>query len=181
MGNDMDRVIHFWFEELEPRQHWVKDSDLDQLISQRFSALHDAATKGELWSWRKTPEGRLAEVLILDQFSRNMYRDQVKSFAYDQIALVLAQEAIAQKADEALSVEKRCFLYLPFMHSESLLIHEQAKKLFNQTGMEDNYRFELRHKEIIERFGRYPHRNSILNRQSTPEELAFLQEPGSSF
>ncbi|MFT6267125.1 MAG: hypothetical protein ACJAWS_003292 [Oleiphilaceae bacterium] len=177
----MDSVIKFWFEELEPRQHWVKDAAMDQLISQRFSTLHEAATKGELWSWRNTPEGRLAEILILDQFSRNMYRDQVKSFAYDQIALVLAQEAIAQKSDEALPIEKRCFLYLPYMHSESLLIHEQAVALFNQPGMESNYRFELKHKEIIERFGRYPHRNSILNRQSTSEELEFLQEPGSSF
>jgi uncharacterized protein (DUF924 family) len=177
----MDSVIKFCFEELEPRQHWVKDRNLDQLIAQRFSARHAAAIQGELWSWRTTPEGRLAEILILDQFSRNMYRDQAKSFAYDQIALVLAQEAVAQKADEALPVEKRCFLYLPYMHSESLLVHEQAVTLFNQTGMESNYRFELKHKEIIERFGRYPHRNAILNRQSTPDERAFLQEPGSSF
>jgi len=177
----MERVIGFWFEELEPRQHWIKDENLDQLIAQRFSSLHDAAMNGELWSWRKTPEGRLAEILILDQFSRNMYRDQAKSFASDQIALVLAQEAVAQKADEALPVEKRCFLYLPYMHSESLLVHEQAVKLFDQAGMEDNYRFELKHKEIIERFGRYPHRNAILNRQSTSEELTFLQGPGSSF
>jgi uncharacterized protein (DUF924 family) len=177
----MESVIKFWFEELEPRQHWIKDSVLDQLISQRFSTLHDEAAKGELWLWRKTPEGRLAEILILDQFSRNMYRDQEQSFACDQIALVLAQEAITQKNDEALPVEKRCFLYLPFMHSESLLIHEQAVSLFDQPGMESNYRFELKHKEIIERFGRYPHRNAILNRESTPEELAFLQEPGSSF
>lgn len=181
MGSVMESVIKFWFEELEPRQHWVKDECLDQLIAQRFSKMHHAAVSGELWSWRKTPEGRLAEILILDQFSRNMYRDQARSFASDQIALVLAQEAIAQKADEALTVERRCFLYLPYMHSESLLVHEQAVELFNQPGMEDNYRFELKHKEIIERFGRYPHRNLILNRQSTPEELAFLQEPGSSF
>ena len=137
--------------------------------------------RDRLWMWRKTPEGRLAEILILDQFSRNMYRDQAESFAYDQIALVLAQEAIVQEADKQLPVEKRCFLYMPFMHSESLLIHKQAVILFDQPGMENNYQFELKHEEIIERFGRYPHRNTILNRQSTSEELAFLQEPGSSF
>lgn len=177
----IDSVIKFWFEELEPRQHWVKDAVLDQLITQRFSALHNAAIQGELWSWRSTPEGRLAEILILDQFSRNMYRDQEKSFAYDQIALVLAQEAVAQKADKVLPVEWRCFIYMPYMHSESLLAHEQAVALFDQPGMESNYQFELKHKEIIEGFGRYPHRNAIVNRQSTPEELVFLQGPGSSF
>jgi len=177
----MNSVISFWFEELEPRQHWVKDKGLDELIVQRFSTLHRAAAQGELWAWRETPEGRLAEILILDQFSRNMFRDQAKSFAFDRMALVLAQEAIFQKMDRLLPVDKRCFLYLPFMHSESLVVHEQAMKLFDQKGMEDNFRFEKRHKEIIERFGRYPHRNEILNRQSSPEELAFLQEPGSSF
>ena len=177
----MESVIRFWFEELEPKQHWVKDEILDSLIVDRFTILHHAATKGELWFWRKTAEGRLAEILILDQFSRNMYRDTARSFAYDQMALVLAQEAIAQGADKLLPVERRTFLYMPFMHSESLLVHEQAVYLFDQSGMENNYQFELKHKKIIERFGRYPHRNQILNRTSTPEELVFLQEPGSSF
>ena len=177
----MESVIRFWFEELEPKQHWVKDESLDNLIIDRFTILHQAGTKGELWSWRKTAEGRLAEILILDQFSRNMYRDTARSFAYDQMALVLAQEAIAQGADKLLPVERRTFLYMPFMHSESLLVHEQAVNLFDQSGMENNYQFELKHKKIIERFSRYPHRNQILNRSSTPEELVFLQEPGSSF
>ena len=177
----MNSVISFWFEELEPRQHWVKDKSLDELIVQRFSTLHHAAIQGELWSWRATPEGRLAEIIILDQFSRNMFRDQAKSFAYDPMALVLAQEAVLQKQDILLPVEQRCFLYLPFMHSESLLIHEQAKVLFDQPGMENNFRFEEHHQEIIARFGRYPHRNEILNRQSSVEEKAFLKEPGSSF
>lgn len=177
----MDTVLKFWFEELEPRQYWVKDESLDQLIVHRFSALHQAATQGELWSLRGTPEGRLAEIIILDQFSRNMYRNQAQSFASDQVALVLAQEAIAHKADDDLPIEQRAFLYMPYMHSESLLVHEQAVILFDQKGMESNYRFELKHKEIIERFGRYPHRNELLNRQSTPEELTFLQGPGSSF
>lgn len=177
----MKKVLEFWFEELEPRHHWVKDEGLDKKIAQRFSALHKAAIQGELSTWRTSPEGRLAEILIIDQFSRNMFRDEPGSFAYDPIALVLAQEAVAQKADQALSIEKRSFLYMPYMHSESLLIHEQAVTLFDQVGMENNHQFELKHKRIIERFGRYPHRNAILNRDSTPEELAFLQEPGSSF
>jgi len=177
----MNEVIHFWFEELEPRQHWLKDNALDELIIHRFAKLHNAAIQGELWSWRATPEGRLAEIIILDQFSRNMFRDQAKSFAYDPMALVLAQEAVLQKQDILLPVEQRCFLYLPFMHSESLLIHGQAMVLFDQPGMENNFRFEKRHQEIIARFGRYPHRNEILNRSSSMEEIAFLKEPGSSF
>ena len=177
----MNEVIHFWFEELEPRQHWLKDNALDELIIHRFAKLHNAAIQGELWSWRATPEGRLAEIIILDQFSRNMFRDQAKSFAFDSMALVLAQEAVLQKQDILLPVEQRCFLYLPFMHSESLLIHGQAMVLFDQPGMENNFRFEKRHQEIIARFGRYPHRNEILNRSSSMEEIAFLKEPGSSF
>ena len=177
----MESVLGFWFSELEPQQYWMKDEHLDQIILKRFLRLHQSAIQGELWAWRELPEGRLAEIIVLDQFSRNMYRDTAKSFAYDQMALALAQEAIRQKADIALPVEQRCFLYMPFMHSESLLIHEQAVVLFNQSGLESNYQFELKHKAIIERFGRYPHRNKILNRKSTAEELAFLQEPGSSF
>lgn len=174
-------VIQFWFEELTPKQHWVKDPSLDKLITQRFTDLHHAAVMGELWLWRQMPAGRLAEILLLDQFSRNMFRDQAASFANDNQALVLAQEAILQKADSSLPVQQRAFLYLPFMHSESLKIHEQAMQLFDQPGMEENYKFELRHKEIIERFGRYPHRNAILGRESTQEEILFLQQPGSGF
>lgn len=177
----VNEVISFWFEELDPQQHWVKDESLDRTIIRRFSALHHAAVKGELWHWRQTPHGRLAEIIVLDQFSRNMFRGESKSFAYDSIALVLAQEAVRQKADSLLPVDQKSFIYLPYMHSESLLIHEQAMILFDQPGLENNFRFEKRHKEIIERFGRYPHRNKLLNRVSSTEELAFLQEPGSAF
>ena len=178
---NIKEVLQFWFDELEPKEWWVKDSDLDQLISNRFRDLHKAANRGELWSWRQTPEGRLAEVIVLDQFSRNIFRDKPESFASDPMALVLAQEAVSLKVDEALNFQQRAFLYMPYMHSESLLIHEQAVKLFSVEGMEFNYDFELKHKAIIERFGRYPHRNKILSRQSRPEELSFLSQPDSSF
>lgn len=175
------QILEFWFEELKPAMWWKKDEQLDQLISQRFGALHRQAASGELWRWRTTPEGRLAEIIMLDQFSRNMHRGRPESFAQDGMALVLAQEAIAAGADLALPVEQRNFMYMPFMHSESLAIHERAVALFSTPGMKENLDFELRHRDILQRFGRYPHRNQILGRISTEEELLFLTQPGSSF
>lgn len=174
-------VINFWFEEATPKQRFAKDTDFDELIRTKFLSLHKRARSGELYGWREHPLDALAEVIILDQFSRNIFRDSPKAFAYDNLALVLAQEAIRQKFDKALDDRKRGFLYMPFMHSESKEIHEIALFLFDQAGLEDNYNFELRHKAIIDRFGRYPHRNEILGRKSTKKELAFLEEPGSSF
>lgn len=117
----------------------------------------------------------------MDQFSRNLYRDQAQAFAQDSMALALAQEAITQQLDAQLSPEQRSFLYMPFMHSESKLIHEFALKLFQKLGNEINLSFEKKHKVIIDQFGRYPHRNAILGRQSTPEELEFLTQPNSHF
>ncbi len=178
---DAKAVLSFWFDEIESKMWWQKDEAFDRLIEGRFSSLHKAATQGELFHWRSTAEGRLAEVIVLDQFSRNIYRDEAGAFAFDSLALVLAQEAIALGADKQLSSIQCSFLYLPFMHSESLLIHEQALTLYNQKGLESNLDFELKHKVIIERFGRYPHRNVILGRDSSQAELDFLQQPGSSF
>ncbi len=171
-------VLNFWFEEIEPIQHWKKDPEFDRLIRDRFSRVHAAATKSELWGWRDQPEGRLAEVIVLDQFSRNLFRGQPAAFANDSQALSLAQEAISVGAHKQLGDEQVSFLYMPFMHSESEIIHQAARQLFEGTK---NFEFEVRHNAIIERFGRYPHRNEILSRDSTPEEIEFLKEPGSSF
>ncbi|MFT5299952.1 MAG: hypothetical protein ACI87E_000035 [Mariniblastus sp.] len=171
-------VLTFWFEEIEPAQHWKKDPEFDKLIRDRFAGIHAAATKCELFGWRDRPEGRLAEVIVLDQFSRNLYRDQPASFANDSQALSLAQEAILVGADKELGDKQVGFLYMPFMHSESAIIHQVALRLFEGTG---NFDFEVRHNAIIERFKRYPHRNEVLGRDSTPEEIEFLNEPGSSF
>ena len=118
---------------------------------------------------------------MLDQFSRNVYRDTPRAFAQDALALVLAQELVASEQHRSLPEAQRVFAYMPYMHSESALVHAQAVPLFSQPGMEDNLSFEIRHQAIIERFGRYPHRNAILGRPSSPDELAFLSEPGSSF
>jgi uncharacterized protein (DUF924 family) len=174
-------VISFWFHEIKPAQWWTKDPAFDRLIGGRFGDLHRRATACELWGWRTTPVGRLAEVIVLDQFSRNIYRDDARAFAQDPLALALAQEAVAAAADQPLTPAQKSFLYLPYMHSESLLVHDVALRLYDQPGLEFNLDFERRHKAIIDRFGRYPHRNAALGRQSTAEELKFLQEPGSSF
>jgi uncharacterized protein (DUF924 family) len=175
------KVLQFWFEETSPESWWKKDSDFDNLIRDRFGTLLQQAAQGELSGWRETAPGRLAEIIVLDQFSRNIHRDTARAFAQDGMALVLAQEAIAAGADQMLPATERSFLYLPFMHSESPLIHQQAEALYRANGLQGNYEFELKHKAIIDRFGRYPHRNSILGRKSTTEELEFLQQPGSGF
>lgn len=176
-----DQVLTFWYEELEPMQWFRKDPELDKEIEERFGATQRAASLGELADWRRTAEGRLAEIIVLDQFSRNIFRARPEAFANDITALVLAQEAVRIGADRQVVMERRMFFYMPFMHSESRLVHETALELFGQPGAEYNYEYELKHKAIIDRFGRYPHRNKILGRQSTAEEIEFLKQPGSSF
>jgi uncharacterized protein (DUF924 family) len=173
-------VLKFWFEEIDAKNWWSKDANFDQLIRDRFSDVHAAANRCETFSWRTTAVGRLAEIIVLDQFSRNMFRDQPGAFASDPLALALAQAAVATGADLELTSQQRAFMYLPFMHSESLLIHDIAVDLFTRNRPE-NLEFEMRHRAMIERFGRYPHRNQILGRISTAEETEFLLQPGSSF
>lgn len=173
-----ESVLQFWFKEISPAQWWKVDAEFDRLIVDRFSDLHARAVQSELFEWRDSPQGRLAEIIVLDQFSRNIYRGNKLAFAADPLALALAQGAVAAQADSKLPEQQRVFMYMPYMHSESKAIHEVAERLFKESG---NYNFELRHKAIIDRFGRYPHRNQMIGRQSTEEELAFLAQPGSSF
>lgn len=175
------QVLDFWFDEIEPAMRWKKDDAFDALLVERFSETHRRASHCELFEWRVQPQGRLAEIIVLDQFSRNMFRDSPLAFASDAQALTLAQEAIACGADDSLTQEQRSFLYMPFMHSESLQIHELAVELFRKNGISSNLDFEFKHKRIIEEFGRYPHRNKVLGRHSTPEEAEFLTRPGSGF
>ena len=175
------QVLQFWFQDTTPEQWWKVDPAFDRLIGERFSSLYHRARQCELFDWRTEASGRLAEIIVLDQFPRNMHRGSALSFASDPLALALAQEAVAAQADLTLPPEERAFLYLPYMHSESRLIHEVAERLYRERAPAFNYDFELRHKAIIDRFGRYPHRNEVLGRQSTDDELAFLSEPGSGF
>ncbi len=175
-------VLTFWFQEITPQQWWKVDPAFDAALRQRFGPLHAQAAACELWDWRGTPQGRLGEIIVLDQFSRNLFRGTPGAFAQDPLALALAQEAVAGGHDAALTQPiERTFLYMPYMHSESARVHVQAEQLFRLNGLPDNHDFELRHQAIIERFGRYPHRNAILGRTSTPEEVEFLKQPGSSF
>ena len=177
----MNEVLRFWFEEIEPQQWWAVDPAFDDRVRAQFDDRLRQASAGELWTWRVSARGRLAEAIVLDQFSRNIHRGTAGAFAQDPQALVLAQEAVADGALQALNETERTFLLMPYMHSESRRVHVEAEALFRQFAPSQNHEFELRHKAIIDRFGRYPHRNAILGRQSSAEELEFLQQPGSSF
>lgn len=176
-----DDILYFWFTDAGEAAWWQKSKEFDDLIRRRFLPVYERAVAGELWHWRDTPRGRLAEIIVLDQFPRNMFRDTPRAFASDALALALSQEAVRAKADFGMNPEEKAFLFMPYMHSESLHVHHEAVRLFSRPGLENNLDFERRHKAIIDRFGRYPHRNAILGRTSTPEEVSFLKEPGSSF
>jgi len=173
-------VLDFWFEPRNEAHWWQRSDAFDAQIAARFGALHEAAARCELWHWRASADGRLAEIIVLDQFSRNLHRASARAFAADPLALALAQTAVALGADRALDPQRRVFVLMPYMHSESRAIHEVALQLFADAP-DSNLRYERRHKAIIDRFGRYPHRNAVLGRESTPEEIVFLQTPGSSF
>ena len=174
-------VLDFWFVQTPPERWWKADPAFDALVRTRFDGLLARAAACELQAWRADARGRLAEVIVLDQFPRNIHRGTAGAFACDPMALALAQEAVASGALAALSPVERSFLLLPYMHSESRRIHAVAEPLYREHAPPTNHDFELRHKAIIDRFGRYPHRNAILGRESTPGELEFLTQPGSSF
>jgi len=174
-------VIDFWFETLKPGQWFRTSAKVDDTIRDRFAALHQAAARCETFHWRADPVGRLAEIIVLDQFSRNMYRGTARAFETDSLALALAQSAVALGEDLKLTTDQRAFLYMPYMHSESRLIHDDSVRLFSAPGLEKSLSSAVKHQAIIARFGRYPHRNAALGRASTPEEEAFLREPGSAF
>lgn len=174
-------VNRFWFNELSPRDWFRKSDTLDRRIARRFGVTLAAARDGETAHWRDKPVGRLAEILVLDQFSRNIHRDSARAFENDAAALALARDAMANGDDRRLSRQRRAFLYMPFMHSEQLADHETALALYRTLGLQSHLKAERQHYAIIERFGRYPHRNAILGRSTTRAEKAFLAEPGSSF
>ena len=176
-----EEILSFWFREIDPKLWWSAEPGFDELIRGRFLGLLQEAASGELYEWRATAQGRLAEVIVLDQFSRNVYRNTPRSFAQDPMALALAQEAVAAGALTALGPTERSFLLLPYMHSESRKIHVVAEALYREFAPAGNYDFELKHKAIVDRFGRYPHRNEVLGRASTPDEIEFLKQPGSRF
>jgi uncharacterized protein (DUF924 family) len=176
-----DDILHFWYTELAPSAWFNGGRALDETIRERFTQTLESAARGELYHWRSTARGRLAEIIVLDQFSRHVFRGTARAFAQDALALNLARELVDQGLDAEFTPPERVFAYMPFMHSEVLADHDRAEVLYAYPGLEENLHYERLHRRIIERFGRYPHRNEILGRASTAEELAFLKEPGSSF
>jgi uncharacterized protein (DUF924 family) len=171
-------VIEFWFEAHGEKNWWSADPTFDHEIAERFAKTHAALALGEGFTWRHTGEGRLAEIIVLDQFSRQLYRNDPRAFAQDAMALVLAQEAVAGGFDQRPPARQRPFLYMPYVHSESVLIHEAGQPLFAALG-EDFRKSCDQHLEVLRRFGRFPKRNAVLGRASTPEEIAYIAESGS--
>jgi len=174
-------VLNFWFSE-EVKEKWFKpDEAFDAALKARFEPALKAARGGALASWAETSDGALALIVLLDQMSRNIYRNKPEAFAADPMALDTARRTIDRGLYASLEPERRLFLYMPFMHSERIADQERGVALYTALGLEENLQFMIRHRDIIARFGRFPHRNAILGRQSTPEEEEFLKQPGSRF
>jgi uncharacterized protein (DUF924 family) len=186
-----EEVLDFWFgREGEPgygefREAWFrKDPEFDRTLRERFQDLHEAAARGDLDAWRDEAHTCLALVILLDQFPRNMFRGDPRSYATDRKAQEIAEYAVDRALDRELPAFQRMFLYMPFMHSEDLEHQRRSVELFRVLGGDeegDSSHYAVRHMEIIERFGRFPHRNEVLGRRTTPEEAEFLTQPGSSF
>jgi uncharacterized protein (DUF924 family) len=176
-----EQILKYWFEELSPEDWFKVDAARDAEVRTRFGAVYNALGSDVPPEWLEAPEGYLAAVLVLDQFPRNMFRGDPRAFATDAQALTLAKRAIAAGKDMLVAPERRAFIYMPFQHSESAADQARSVELFAALGNKLNLDFAIRHREIIDRFGRFPHRNEILGRNSTDEEIAFLKQPGSSF
>jgi uncharacterized protein (DUF924 family) len=193
-------ILSFWFgavgedglsSEDSAARWWKKDPAFDELLRERFAHDHAAILRGERDEWLSSARGRLAFVIVLDQFSRNMFRDTAGMFAHDELALRAALEGIELRMDQAVRGDMRAFYYLPLMHSEDLDVQDRCVELFralvNAVGDEQGARFEnnlkyaIAHRDIVAKWGRFPHRNAVLGRESSAEELDFLQQPGSSF
>ena len=186
-----EEVLEFWFgREDEPgfgefREAWFrKDPEFDQMVRDRFQDLYEGAARGDLDAWKDEAHSCLALAILLDQFPRNMFRGGPRSYATDRKAQEIAEYAVDRALDRELPAFQRMFLYMPFMHSEDLEHQRRSVELFGVLGGEDDgdsSHYAVQHMEIIERFGRFPHRNEVLGRQTTPEEAEFLTQPGSSF
>jgi uncharacterized protein (DUF924 family) len=194
-ASPIEEILRFWFGTPHPeasqyatrRRLWFsKKPKLDQDIRDRFASVYEQAASGELDHWQRSPHSCLALLIVLDQFSRNMFRDTPKAFAADAKALFIAKAAIEQGLDQVLEPIQRIFMYLPLEHSENLEDQLQSVSCFRdlvaiEPQLFDVFDYALRHYKVIKQFGRFPHRNGILGRETTLEEAKFLQQPGSSF
>lgn len=179
MLSDHDKLLEFWYSD-EAKPHWFRrNAAFDDTLRQRFLATYRAAADGRLAVWEAAPRSALALVIALDQLPRNLFRDTPEAFATDAMALRVAGEAVDRGFDNDLEAAEQAFLYMPFMHSERLADQERALDLFRATGLKDQLPHAQQHRDIVLRFGRFPHRNRILGRDSTPEELAYLDSPGA--
>ena len=169
-----DEILDFWFVEHGEPDWFGGKPEFDAVLARRFTETHAAVSRGEAAWWRATPSGRLAEIIVLDQFSRQLHRKQPEAFATDAMALRLAQEAVAAGDDRRVEPRRRTFIYMPYMHSEDLAVHDEAVRLFEQLGDEGTLKYEIMHRDCIARFGRYPRRNEVLGRSSTPEEIEYM-------
>lgn len=176
-----DEVLAFWLEELGRQQWFAPTEGLDDMIRDRFSATHLALARGEVEGWRSSPSDRLAAILVLDQFPRNLYRGTPLAFATDWMALREARLAIEAGADLGVTPDKRVFFYLPFEHSEDLADQDRSVQLFQILGDAEYLDYAERHRAVIREFGRFPHRNRFLGRESTGAELDYLSKPGAGF
>jgi len=184
MSVTADKVLDFWFNETD-RQNWFERSDeFDQVIRDRFGDAVETARADGFTDWHDTARGCLAVIILIDQLSRNIYRDSPLAWSADDVGLACTKRALTRAYDADLGIDERKFLYMPLMHSEVLADQEQCVELFATLATDEDdvsLDFAIRHRDIVARFGRFPHRNEILGRESTPEDLAFLKEPDSSF
>ena len=180
-GMEIWKILDFWFEEIDSGQWFASDPVFDMEVTKRFGNCHARAARGELGAWRETPWGALAEIILLDQFSRNIYRGDARAFACDPIALEAHREAMARGADHRLTATQCKFLYMPLQHCESEEAQAEAVALFATLNDPNTYDYAVRHQKIIDRFGRFPHRNDVLGRTTTNEESAFLEKFHASF
>lgn len=181
MFESPESVLEFWFGKLKPKDWFVKSEALDREIRDRFLDLHLALSSSVPEAWRETPDARLALVIALDQFPRNLFRDSPHAFATDGLALAEARVAVATGADKQIDADRRAFFYMPFEHSEAIEDQARAVSLFSALGNEMYLDYAQRHHAVIEKYGRFPHRNRTLGRTSTTEEEAYLAEPGAGF
>lgn len=181
LTEDAADVLAFWFDELTPDQRFAKDAEVDAMIRTRFGGLHARLSEHVPDDWTANPQALLAAVIVLDQFSRNLYRDDPRAFAGDAASLNLARLALKRGDDALTDATQRQFLYMPFMHSEDSDDQDRCVELMRETGNPEAIDYAKQHKAIIDRFGRFPHRNAALGRTTTAEEAAFLEQPGSSF
>ena len=180
-NKNYEDVLYFWFEPEHAELHFAENDDFDKIIRATFLETWKRASEGLLVDWRDTVHGRLAEIIVLDQFSRNLWRDDIRTYSQDKMAIALAQELVNHPNYDRLTKDQKRFVLLPFMHSESLELHDWANKYYEELGDENLSYFEKMHRDVLEEFGRYPYQNEDLGRISTPEELKILQEKKDGF